>query len=266
MAVPKTRLAVSGHIALRLIAVALLIAAGVRLYAGPTARPVPLVDRHIANIDFQDVPVERAIAQLGTAAGVKVVFDRAALAKTDVALDQHVSLRLHDVKLGVAFELLVESQPTKCVLEQVGDELHVEPFDAVPSVVKVYDVRDLVRSLMESRVDPPAAPETVLNSTSNNQQQNPQGGGSLFGSSGGIGASVVAAPAATPPDPQQETIELIVRVIQDTVESSIWADSGGKEAISGHGGYIMASGGAAVHRQIAAALQQLREADGHASH
>ena len=127
-------------------------------------------------------------------------------------------------------------------------------------------MRDLVRSFVQSRVDHPAPPEIVINSTSNNQQQNPQGGGGLFGSSGGIGASVATPAAATPADPEQETIEQIVRVIQDTVQPDNWADSGGKEALSGHGGYIMASGSAAVHRQIAAVLLQLRQADGKVSH
>jgi len=184
------RIGLCFNILLWITALAFLGAAARQLW--PSHRD--LLTQRIAHVDFRGTPLKEALAQLGAAVGAKVVIHQAELEpeavtlssfgfkaqgeSAAVTLSKPVDLKLHDVTLQAAFDRLVAGRLEGCLLEQRGKVLHVTAAKSSPSVVRIYDIGDLVARAAQS--DWPDHADWTSNLTSS-QQQNPQPGGGITG-------------------------------------------------------------------------------------
>jgi hypothetical protein len=182
-----------------LIAVSLLIAAGWRHWTRSRSAE-SILDRRIANVDFDGTPMHEALHQLAASAGTTIFPDPNFLAGSE-EWDTPVYLHLHDVALGAVFDRL-KGNLSYNALEQRDGRLYLREFANMPKVARVYDVHDLVDRWAAS---PYSFDE---------------------GQPGGIGAGA----ATVGPISQSRTADLtdgLARAIAEEIEPHEWVDDDG---------------------------------------
>jgi len=200
----------------------------------------------ISPLNFKDVPLKQAIEDLGTlSGGVNFYIDKAAMDEAGVNLEQPLSLKVENISLKSALNLLLmQAKLTYRVKDEVlqittEDRAHGDQHQ------RIYPVADLVI---------PPSDGTLPNTSNFNyalERANTQGianqgpspflnttslaGGTPVGAPGGSlstgsyhgGSSSQAATLR----PGQTIEELLINLIQSTIAPDSWIDVGGKGTI-----------------------------------
>jgi hypothetical protein len=192
------------------------------------------LERRIAQVDFRGTRLDEALKQLGDAAGVRVVLDRRAFSSLGVNLSEPVFLRMKDVDLATAFERLNFAASDQFTLEPRDGEVLVTLKTAMPTVVRIYDIHDLVEKVMS----PPfftKTPEEIKK----------------------IHDMPYLGPK--PIVDREDFAARIAHIIGNRVAPDAWSDVGGTEILRvTETGQLVVSGPRSVHQRIDDLLRRLR--------
>ncbi len=206
------------------------------------ARPIPA-------IDFDGTPLRDVLQELGAAAGTKIVLHEPQLEIMGVELSTRIHLRLRDVELSDALERLIVNSHVDYLPDEGANELQITAGKPPASVMKVYDVHDLVERWMASpllvRPREPSAPRRI-------------GGGWVLLPSTTLPTT---APLAAP-DEQELMHDITELIVALTDKSQIQYFGPGQGVIEPIGSRIVVSGPPALHRKVEQMLRRLRESVG----
>jgi hypothetical protein len=225
---------------MRLIAVASIAIAGISLW--PRHTPVAsLLDRKIAKVDFRGIRLEEALKQLGTAVGAPVVNHYQEPAGSYGMWDTPIFLQLHDVELRQVINRL----HTRAELSGVWKSWAVQPQDGSlvvtamptpPTVVRAYDLHDLIELMKQSRHT------RVL---------------SISGPSDNLSRAIQFTPRS-----EQQLMGVIEELIRAIVLPDVWGNAGVDCMIQPIGKRLIIAAPLAVHEEVQQLLRDLRASAG----
>jgi hypothetical protein len=170
-------------------------------------------------VDFENVPLHRAIRWLADKAQIAISLDRKATDDAGVDLQTPVTLKLGPAKLRRVLRRL--NDPLELVAVPRGDLLLITTRDEAGQIIetRVYDVRDLYDydARDKRRLDPDVRDDDLLTDAHE-----------------------------------------LVSLVQYAVSDSPWAFSGGPSSIGPFGGTLVVSQTAEAHDRILAFLARLR--------
>lgn len=201
----------------------------------PATRPNAIVQRMnkiLARVKCDDMPLEKFIAWIGEQAGVNIYVEWHAIMGAAAGPDTLVTLNLQNVSAAHALQLALDQSRV------TGDRIRFIPMDGVLKVsmqsrmdhnmsVRVYDVRDLIE---QGAKDGDHRRKPVLD---------------RFSSSA----------AANPGTPEDQAIESLRTILQKSIETNIWPESTDIDYFAGR--FIIKSTGQ-NHESITAMLAALR--------
>lgn len=221
----------------------------------------------IPELAFADTPLEAALEQFAELAGVNVHVAWPALEESAVERDTPVKLKLRDVALGDALQLLLElagGSDAQLAYWIQGGVLRISTREDMSrrAVVTLYDCRDIVSaSLTRSErreLEEALAVWSLQETVSEAKAQ----------------AGTAASAEKGPPQPDRnaelvDTIERIMRdrrmqelcnAIQTTIDADSWRENGGNVGcIAVVGTTMVVTHTPAVHEQIELLLKRLME-------
>ncbi len=137
--------------------------------------------------------LEQAIQRLAAMACVQINVDRPALQKAKIKLSEPVYLHLRDVELRTAFANLYLRRRAVVAVERNGS-IELTTMAELPTVVRVYDIGDLIETCMARR--------RVASSTSEE-------------------VPIHSAAIVDSPPTRAETIARLVEIIEANVQDSV---------------------------------------------
>jgi hypothetical protein len=204
--------------------------------AGPTTAPAApgieeSLDRRLAEVRFDNLPLDKALDTFGEQLKANIVVNWAAMHKAGVEPTTPINLHLTNVTfrqaLAVVIALIGDGGPEISYQtdENVLTITHLR-FDPPPrNPVKIYDVHDLLDAAVARRQAAPPAPN------SNPQSQ----------------------------DVEAEEAEELCKLIVGTVDSDLWTNFNGQGARIWLGRLVV-SNSPAVQEHVAEFLAKLRQA------
>jgi type II secretory pathway component GspD/PulD (secretin) len=232
------------------------------------------------NMNFKDQSLKDAIEILGNVNNVNIYTDMAALDAAGVNLSQPTSLKVENISLKSALNLLLKQAKLTYVIKD--EVLQITTEDEARGKLKqvTYPVADLVIMPSDGTVPNTSTFEYALSRAGNPQGVSNQGAvpylnplslpngqpaGSASGSmsqssSPGLPGSV----QATAPRPGQSIEDLLIKLITGTVAPDSWSDVGGKGTIKYYpvGLALVVNQTQDIQEQVAdllAALRRLQE-------
>ena len=212
------------------------------------------LEKVIPEVSFDNAPLGDAVDFFRDAVGANIFVNWNALQRVGVGRDSRVSARFREIKAAKALTIILDSltpAPRRPLGYSIDDGVvtvsTLEDVRDAHTVTRVYDVRDLLVTIPD--FEPPPVEQPV-------------------------------EPKQPPIDPaarewkkvedehgemrtRQETIDEIIRLVTETVSPDSWRDAGGTAgSVRELQGQFIITQTAENHRQIAALLQQLREARG----
>jgi len=237
----------------------------------PPARPLTReqaetdvgLDRVVADVNFNQTPLADAAAALRQQTATNLVVKWRALEAAGIDAKAPVTLRLSKLPLRRVLELLCDDAGGRTV------KLSARPRDGTIvlttaddndaySEMRLYDVRDLLAENRAFRTH--LGPQANLCFGGVGQ---PGAGG--VGGGGGGGATTQSlfaggGGAGNAPDPDQQAIDTLTRIITDFVAPDMWRDAGGTVgSIREFNGRLMISATPDMHDEIAALLEMIRK-------
>ncbi|MBL9147885.1 MAG: hypothetical protein JNM94_04255 [Phycisphaerae bacterium] len=237
------------------------------------------------NVNFNNNQVEQVLAYMKEVTNVDFYPDWKGLEGVDVTKDTSVTLQLDNVPAEVAL---------KRILEQIGESdtdgpqysiedgvVIISSKDALAkkTAVVVYDIRDLLFEVPYFDNAPNFNLNQAIrqgnNGTGGGGGGGTGGGGGGFGgggggggfggggggggSGGGGGGGIFGDPGDEPDRrTREELIQQIVDIIQNTVDTESWQDSGGDGTIQELNGNLIINQTPRNHRELEGLLTQLR--------
>lgn len=213
-----------------------------------------VLNQHVDEVDFQDMPFEEVVDWLAKQGAINVVPHWKAMEIEGINRDTGVTVRLRDTSvrevLAAAMEWLREGDLTRSsvTFQGTGNTLristkndfnHEENFQ-----VKVYDVTDILVRIPDFR----GAPDIDIQSA---QQGGGQGGGSvqLF-AGGGQGGDDEGENTNNEFQATNPALDALRAVIEDTIASTTWDTFGGKGKIRVYNKQLVISNSVEVHEKI----------------
>jgi hypothetical protein len=222
------------RVVLMLIVAALCWVAFTRLQS---RRPPPAsaLARKIQAVEFDHVPLSRALDRLRDVSHLQFQVDWAALKAVGANGNTTVAVRLRDVRLDTALREVLNATRKDIAFDVEGDTVSISTPAALPRTVRVYDVSDLLSASMARFLA---------------QRPDDSHTNSLF--------PMTKLVPATPPDTLialsdliEQTITLDERYKEGDNVPTIWLQSGHLIILHSHEG----------HRKVAELLRRIREAD-----
>jgi type II secretory pathway component GspD/PulD (secretin) len=228
-------------------------------------------------LNFKDTPLRQAIEDLGSLSGMNIWTDKAALDEAGVNLEQLASLKVENISLKSALNLLLKQAKLTYVVKD--EVLQITTEDQAKGKLKqvTYPVADLVippgdgtlpnTSNFQNALERQGTAQGVVNqgptpylnplTLPGGQQVSPSSSGSMSSASyhGAPGAS-----QATTLRPGQSIEDMLIKLITTTVASDSWADVGGKGTIQYFplGLALVVNQTQDIQEQVADLLQALR--------
>lgn len=197
-----------------------------------------VLDRPTPELTFDSVSFGEALGLLHDAAGVDIFTNWDLLAAAGFSREAKVTLHLRNTKLSKALSILLDSvggEKTKLGYTLDGGVITISTFDDLAryTIVRVYDIRDIVPAIVDPDSDDDPIPTTMA---------------------AGSGAQTQAAPG------RMELIDQVTKLIEDCVEPESWKEAGGKYAeIHELGGRLIIVQSPECQRLVADLIEQLRE-------
>lgn len=232
----RRRLGTCFNIALGLVALSLCGAALSRLHSNKAAEVDPLEQR-LREVTFDKVAFSDAIDYFHRASNLEFRVDWNTIKTTNTLPTTPVSVRLRDVSLARALEEMLGTTDRELAFEVEGNIVRITTRGALPRIVRVYDVSDLLPpagQLAQPATQPAVTLGTVMSSP--------------LGSSGD-------------PPTRGETLEQIATLITTTVEPDAWVSNGGTSAIWPGADRLAVVHTREGHRKVATLVRRLREAN-----
>jgi hypothetical protein len=223
--------------------------------------------RNPVEINFIEMTLADAIVFLQEQYQIPVIIDQVAIRKADQTLDQTITLKLSDVQVRTALELILEWGNLGYTIR---DGILMITTADLAHEIRVYNVRDLLTSDEEGGAGP--APGMMGGGSG----MMPSGMGAMMGSGGGgmrpagkkgaagMGmAGSMGAPAGpmggmgSPATVVHQTTSL-ARVISATVMPDSWTDLGGAGSIIEYNGLLIVKNSHAVHGKVRKLLDTMR--------
>jgi hypothetical protein len=217
------------------------------------------LERVVADVNFNHTPLKEAVAALRQQTATNLVVKWRAVEAAGIDANAPVTLRLNKLPLRRVLELLCEDAgggTVKLNARPREGTIVVSTADdnAAFAEMRLYDVRDLLAANVAFRMHLGPQPSVCFGGVA---LTGGGGGGagattqSLFAGSGGAGNA---------PDPEQQAIEDLSRIITDFVAPDMWRDNGGTVgSIREYNGRLMISATPDMHEEIAALLEMLRK-------
>jgi hypothetical protein len=210
------------------------------------------LDRPVGELDFDNTPLEQAIATLEQRSGTPIVVDWADLEPKGLKRTQPVTLRAREIPLGEALDRILQPLDTfpdgSVTYSAETGKVVVGTAERVASnlIVRIYDVRDLL-----GPETPPNPPTTLPASAVPNL--------CWFGK----GPQPTTVTGTTPTDYERRARSLST-LLQSEVDSESWdrpAGNGTRDmpSISAFGGRLIVAQNAPAHRQVRRLLRTLRD-------
>jgi type II secretory pathway component GspD/PulD (secretin) len=200
------------------------------------------------NLNFTDVPLKSVIEDLRAYNGINIYVDEPALNEAGISLDHPVSIKLEQVSLKSALNLLLHGVHLTYVVKdevlQVTTEDHArgklethtfQVADLVIPIENFGDLRNPVTPLVQGTPTGPsptaAAPTPVtgpMSITAGTSVGSPTGG-SAFASAGDSRSGEIKVSGKNKPTQTQE--DTLIKLIQSTVAPRSWSEMGGPGTI-----------------------------------
>jgi type II secretory pathway component GspD/PulD (secretin)/tetratricopeptide (TPR) repeat protein len=193
-------------------------------------------------LNFEGAKLQQVIDDLRDVQGINIVPDMPALQEAGVSLDSPVSIKLEQVSLKSALNLILHQVKLTHVIKDEVLQITTEEHARGKLVTVTYPVGDLVipidnyGDLRKSNV-PNLAPNTVPNSVSPTPATGPYSlsGGTSVGQGTGDSMSQGAAPPSMnngnvsikKSSASNTTEEQLIRLITSTIQPRSWSDVGG---------------------------------------
>ncbi|MCI0455887.1 MAG: hypothetical protein L0Z62_02765 [Gemmataceae bacterium] len=199
------------------------------------------------SLNFKDTPLSQVIQDLHNITGVNVVEDSAALQEASINTAQPLTLRVEDISLKSALNILLKKAALTYVIKDEALQITTEQHAKGKRKVVTYPVADLVVPIPNHELPAVCKFNEVAMKHYNGgglnyggpmpligaggmpfgQQVSSPNSGTGYGSMGGHGA-----PMANPPKPPGSTIEAeLINLITKTIAPETWSDVGGKGTI-----------------------------------
>ena len=179
----------------------------------------------VDSVNLQNVPAKRAFAWWSNATGVPLVINWDSLANQNVQADTQITLSLNRVPAGKLLGLLMQQTTldTPMLYEQNTDYVEVmTKADANRRpVVEVYEVQDLLDEPVDAASH---APKFDFASAISSGGGATGGGGGSGGISGGTSSMFNSENSRKS---GANRADELCKLIRDTVEPEVWAESGG---------------------------------------
>jgi type II secretory pathway component GspD/PulD (secretin) len=200
------------------------------------------------SLNFKNTKLSQVIEDLHDLSGVNVIADKAALDEAGISLDREVDLKVENISLKSALNVLLSQIHLTYVIKDEMLQITTEDNAKGKQVRVVYPVADLVVPV-ESHTIPHSADIQYINDKLIDTMGAPTapGGvtpytgpfsltsGSTVGQSSAGGqpstASLPTTPLAAPRAPGQTIEEVLMKLITSTVAPSSWTDVGGPGTI-----------------------------------
>jgi uncharacterized membrane protein YgcG len=231
---------------LRIFAVALLaISARVNLAAASTVNHQ--LGSVLPELHFDGVSISDAIDFLRDVSGANMTVNWKALEEQGVSKDTPINLKLRQVSLRRALELVLSEVGGPGKLGYTVDEnvIEITSQELVDSKMytRVYPIQDLIMEVP----DFDNAPDFSLTSTTTNSGQSGGNGGggsgtSLFTGGGGGKTEKTTTPAQRAND--------LIDLIRSTIRPEIWQENGGKAVIRYFNGNLIVTAPRSVQEAI----------------
>ena len=204
------------------------------------------LDRVVAKVDFRATAFQDAIEFLRQRTGTNILVGWRALEAAGIDRNTPITLHVTNLPLRRVLELVCDEAGGSTVMlisrARDGTIVVMTADDAARyAELRLYDVDDLLRANHDFRVRLGWRPTT-----------NPAaggGGGMSLGSGGGGGQ----------PDPYQEAIDDLTRIITEFVAPDMWRDNGGTiGTLRVFNGRLMITATPDMHEQIRELLEMIR--------
>lgn len=224
---------------------------------GKKSRAQQEIERHLnghVSINFVDQPLKKVLEDLQTWHGINIVPDKQALDEGLISLDQPISMRLDDVSLKSALNLILADAKLTWVPKDEVIYVTTEKHAKGKLEQKVYQVTDLITpiqnaSMQNATGDPTpglssAVPQSHVSNQGGVQPYNPPYGlnnsGQQVGSSASTSSGSLSDSLGRPQHSEgvrkgsipSDTIEdVLIGMIKNTIAPSSWSDAGGQATI-----------------------------------
>jgi hypothetical protein len=213
-------------------------------------------DPIVSFVDFRGVTLEEAVDQLRDITRVNIVVRWPALEAAGVRRTARVEFRVTNLSLKQLLVLAAELASGRNIEMSADTDndvvvLRTEEDLELQSVLRVYDVRDLIASdaaLHAQRIE--AAMATIR--------------AAIVAGGGGMPATAPATTRAATIDAQHEqyldSVERLKLVMTETVDPESWRDAGGTTgSVREFNGQLVVAQTPVAHERIAKLLQDLRQ-------
>jgi hypothetical protein len=246
--------------------------------AGPATRPAALATV-ISNVDFEKAVLGKAIELLANKTGANIVVDWRGLEAAGVGHATTVDLHVKDVTMAQALTLVLRDAGGASVelgWRAEGNVIEVSTLESVnrATVMRVYDVRELIRdciefsytvvALAELREPRPRTPDGRREDSAASAPATRPTAGAPFtapsgSSAGGLGDCLGNDPTAAHAL-EMELVEGLMTLITESVDRESWVDNGGRFGqIKYWSGLLVITETAENHDRILELLQTLME-------
>ena len=216
-------------------------------------------DPIVSFVDFRGVTLEEAIDQLRDITRVNIIVNWRVLEAAGVPRTARVEFRVTNLSLKQLLVLAAELASGRNIEMSADTDndvvvLRTEEDLELQSVVRVYDVRDLIASDAALHAQRIAAASATIRAA-------------ITVAAAAAGATPATAPATTQSaptiDPQHEqyldSVERLKLVITETVDPASWRDAGGTAgSIREFNGQLVVTQTPVAHDRVAKLLQDLR--------
>jgi type II secretory pathway component GspD/PulD (secretin) len=224
---------------------------------GKKSRAEQEIERHLnghVSINFVDQPLKKVLEDLQTWHGINIVPDKQALDEGLISLDQPISMRLDDVSLKSALNLILADAKLTYVVKDEVVSVTTEKHAKGKLIQKVYQVTDLVTPIQNANM--PTGTDLPMGTRASQMQSGTAGsagsgvqpyappfglnsGQPVGSNSPGLSSGSLADSLGRPQHTERveksmgrDTIEdALMSMIKNTIAPSSWSDSGGQATI-----------------------------------
>jgi type II secretory pathway component GspD/PulD (secretin) len=231
------------------------------------------LDLPITPMDFKDTPLRLILDDLQGWTGINIVPDEPALAENGISLDRPMNLKLENVALKSALNLLLHQAHLTYVVKDEVLNITTEDHAHGRLETRVHQVADLVIPVEDAQTDTTSLqkaldrglrnPSLKLNGTSPYEGRNMMTGGANVSQAQTMNSMTSESgmtPVVTKQNAKGTIEENLIRLIQNTIEPRSWASLGGQATIEYYplGYALVINQTPDIQEQVAELLQALR--------
>jgi len=234
------------------------------------------LDMPITPMDFKDTPLRTILDDLGGWTGINIVPDEPALVEQGISLDKPMTMKLENIALKSALNLLLHQAHLTYVVKDEVLNVTTEEHARGKLVNQIHPVLDLVipvddstpfvsplKTMMAEGITPGS--NVKFNAATPFQGMNSLPGGQTvsqnqtMNSTAGLPTSN-AAPVWNKQNAKGTIEEVLMRLIQNTIQPQSWASLGGQGTIDFYplGMALVINQTPDIQEQVAELLQALR--------